>query len=453
MQQLSQHFPLHPLTVEDILKQEPREKVETFERLGYYFVVIRALDENHFRFTRPSTRRKDDKCTQDTMLLSPGLVEAQVPKTPRARNIAPKQTSEEGRVHIETVKSESGKEGLEGLTAGSVSLYLVVFSHGVLSFHFEDLRNHTERIRDKLDSAYTDLQHNADWIVHSLYDSIVDAFSPYVTFLQSEVEYVEFLSNDLDVTPFQDEKRSLSTKIRRFFTEPLFSTPDDKRTSLIAQELLRSLPEGSKEYVEYLVRRSKKQKAFSTYDALHQSHFILRLTRVREVVMGLTRLLLPKADVVRTLRKRLFDSKNFVRENNMLELYFDDIFDHVASMLTQLQDREYGLNHTHSAFLSISSLSASRFQRRVIITLIWACMIINIVFFCTLYCTSFSMNVQIPADSAICGGDDGSIGDCTHTPFAGIASSLVVFPTILIAVYMVIMRRTEARSKRKMASR
>ena len=453
MQQLSQHFPLHPLTVEDILKQEPREKVETFERLGYYFVVIRALDENHFRFTRPSTKRKDDKSTQDTMLLSPGLVEAQVPKTPRARNIAPKQTSEEGRVHIETVKSESGKEGLEGLTAGSVSLYLVVFSHGVLSFHFEDLRNHTERIRDKLDSAYTDMQHNADWIVHSLYDSIVDAFSPYVTFLQSEVEYVEFLSNDLDITPFQDEKRSLSTKIRRFFTEPLFSTPDDKRTALIAEDLLRSLPEGSKEYVEYLVRRSKKRKAFSTYDALHQSHFILRLTRVREVVMGLTRLLLPKADVVRTLRKRLFDSKNFVRESNMLELYFDDIFDHVASMLTQLQDREYGLNHTHSAFLSISSLSASRFQRRVIITLIWACMIINIVFFCTLYCTSFSMNVQIPADSALCEGDDGSIGDCTHTPFAGIASSLVVFPTILIAVYRVIMRRSEARSKRKMASR
>ena len=169
--------------------------------------------------------------------------------------------------------------------------------------------------------------------------------------------------------------------------------------------------------------------------------------------MGLTRLLLPKADVVRTLRKRLFDSKNFVRESNMLELYFDDIFDHVASMLTQLQDREYGLNHTHSAFLSISSLSASRFQRRVIITLIWACMIINIVFFCTLYCTSFSMNVQIPADSALCEGDGGSIGDCTHTPFAGIASSLVVFPTILIAVYRVIMRRSEARSRRKMASR
>lgn len=63
------------------------------------------------------------------------------------------------------------------------------------------------------------------------------------------------------------------------------------------------------------------------------------------------------------------------------------------------------------------------------------------------------MNVQIPADSALCEGDDGSIGDCTHTPFAGIASSLVVFPTILIAVYRVIMRRSEARSKRKMASR
>lgn len=37
---------LHPLTLEDILQQDPREKIELFPRLGYYFIVFRALDLN-----------------------------------------------------------------------------------------------------------------------------------------------------------------------------------------------------------------------------------------------------------------------------------------------------------------------------------------------------------------------------------------------------------------------
>jgi magnesium transporter len=35
---------LHPLTLEDILQREPREKLELFPKLGYYFIVFRALE-------------------------------------------------------------------------------------------------------------------------------------------------------------------------------------------------------------------------------------------------------------------------------------------------------------------------------------------------------------------------------------------------------------------------
>ena len=35
---------LHPLTLEDILQQDPREKLEVFPKLGYYFVVFRAIE-------------------------------------------------------------------------------------------------------------------------------------------------------------------------------------------------------------------------------------------------------------------------------------------------------------------------------------------------------------------------------------------------------------------------
>jgi magnesium transporter len=34
---------IHPLTLEDILQQEPREKLELFPRLGYYFIAFRAM--------------------------------------------------------------------------------------------------------------------------------------------------------------------------------------------------------------------------------------------------------------------------------------------------------------------------------------------------------------------------------------------------------------------------
>ena len=35
---------IHPLTLEDILQQDPREKVEDFPKLGYYFISFRAVE-------------------------------------------------------------------------------------------------------------------------------------------------------------------------------------------------------------------------------------------------------------------------------------------------------------------------------------------------------------------------------------------------------------------------
>lgn len=40
---------LHPLTLEDILQQDPREKLEVFPKLGYYFVVFRAIESTKTR--------------------------------------------------------------------------------------------------------------------------------------------------------------------------------------------------------------------------------------------------------------------------------------------------------------------------------------------------------------------------------------------------------------------
>jgi magnesium transporter len=35
---------IHPLTLEDILQRNPREKLEIFPKLGYYFISFRAIE-------------------------------------------------------------------------------------------------------------------------------------------------------------------------------------------------------------------------------------------------------------------------------------------------------------------------------------------------------------------------------------------------------------------------
>lgn len=83
---------LHPLTLEDILHQEAREKLEIFPRLGYYFIVFRALESERSgeRFRR--FKNKDSEGMTD------------VPRGP----------ADEGII-------------------GAVNVYLIVFREGICS--------------------------------------------------------------------------------------------------------------------------------------------------------------------------------------------------------------------------------------------------------------------------------------------------------------------------------
>ena len=46
---------IHPLTLEDILQQDPREKLEIFGKLGYYFISFRAIES---QATKEKIRRE-----------------------------------------------------------------------------------------------------------------------------------------------------------------------------------------------------------------------------------------------------------------------------------------------------------------------------------------------------------------------------------------------------------
>lgn len=113
-------FPLHPLTIEDILQQDTREKTEHFDTLGYRFIVFRALDERYFRYVEPGSNPEDSKTsfassTDASTGHQDGPVKARTP----------------GRLEI--VEGVGGKEGVEGVGVGAVNLYLVIYQDGIIS--------------------------------------------------------------------------------------------------------------------------------------------------------------------------------------------------------------------------------------------------------------------------------------------------------------------------------
>lgn len=131
---LRKFLPLHPLTIEDILQQEPREKVEHFDRLGYQFIVFRALDERYFRYSSPVTSTEDvgkqspvswdEKSDADSVKTIVDSLRERHEADGRRRG---------PRGKLEIMEGVGGKEGVEGVGVGAVNLYLVVYEDGIIS--------------------------------------------------------------------------------------------------------------------------------------------------------------------------------------------------------------------------------------------------------------------------------------------------------------------------------
>jgi Mg2+ and Co2+ transporter CorA len=169
---------LHPLTLEDVLQQDPREKMDVFEPLGYYFIVVRALDEPYFKYTPgtssvtsvgkspaqvqatsaqvasaaastgASARREsgtasmDEKAPMDekrgdSASASPELAAQHAKKEGRRRGwgmgrAVGKLAGRQGE-KVEIVEDNPGKEGLEGVGVGAVNVYMAVFDDGIIT--------------------------------------------------------------------------------------------------------------------------------------------------------------------------------------------------------------------------------------------------------------------------------------------------------------------------------
>lgn len=127
---LRQIFPMHPLTIEDVLQQDTREKAEHFDRLGYRFIVFRALDERYFRYVDASSPE-----SSTTTLQSTGTGDGPSPdgKGGAKDKQADELSKRPRKGRLEIVEGVGGKEGVEGVGVGAVNLYLVIYQDGIIS--------------------------------------------------------------------------------------------------------------------------------------------------------------------------------------------------------------------------------------------------------------------------------------------------------------------------------
>ncbi|KAF9237322.1 hypothetical protein BU15DRAFT_48851 [Melanogaster broomeanus] len=172
MRSIGKLLHLHPLTLEDILQQDTREKLELFPKLGYHFIVFRAIESaaTRGRFKEQSHAEGDDYQVDD------GLI-------------------------------------------GEANVYLVVFREGVCTVRYSDTScfglEHTERVRNRLKLLQDSFHMSSDWIAHGLLDSIVDSFFPTLKEIEKEVAAVEALVVSIRRIHSKSPQTPTATTLRR----------------------------------------------------------------------------------------------------------------------------------------------------------------------------------------------------------------------------------------------
>lgn len=540
MHEISKLFPMHPLTVEDVLQQDPREKVDVFDRLGYYFVVIRAIDERYFRYTSTTTKsspgspnytrsstsnvtvqgeaESKTKRSEDTNSKEESIEMHEITGTEKVSGARDADTKERndghnarlaaparlGKGRVEIVEGIGGKEGLEGVSVGANNLYLLVFSHGVISFAFEDVSKHIDRVAARLLEITRPVELTADWVAHDLYDSVVDAFFPLISFVQSEVVEVEELASEhptlnsrrnrrklnnfapkqrrqrallgsnpegrlisvepVSVASFPEssevEKRTPMLEVRRLKTVralyllPVLHLPDrllDRLPRFFVKQkqkvTISRLPEWEfKDSLEAEMRRTAAEideasnSIFDTQAAADQSIMLHRIADTRKIVTGLSRLLGPKNDAVKGLRKRLADMQQLQRRQeallriggnarNMLartevSMYMSDVHDHIISMLNQLNSGEGRLSEIHHTYLAQITIENQKFRHGADSAILLLATIGLSVFIAVFMTSIFSVNVNRPGNR---------LESKEYAWFIGIALTAVVVPMVVYA--------------------
>ncbi|KAI0003718.1 hypothetical protein BJV74DRAFT_811126 [Russula compacta] len=374
MKTLGRLLHIHPLTLEDTLQQEPREKLEFFPNLGYYFIVFRALGSS-------------------------------IPHE---------------RLDVVSHKTGSSQLPLPAQdVANEIYIYLVVFRDGICTFHFSNISGHLDRVREKLQPAAQTARGSSAWIAHGILDSVVDSFSPFVKEIEEHVTAIESslynedtpastitpipLVNTLvsralpagekavPATSFVDEKHVLSRDVSSVKTaKTQFSLPRPT-----CGHILRRLRRALTRFVGYgtTVKTPGVQPSFA-----RASFDLHRIARTRRLVTSVARVLATKPEVVAGIRKRLLASDGLAASDDAeVAIYFGDVQDHILTLQQSLAHYERMLSESHSMYLQNLRVDFLRTRaKKDFAEIIFTSIAVGFVVLPEALVGMFSMNIQTP---------------------------------------------------------
>jgi Mg2+ and Co2+ transporter CorA len=366
------------------------------------------------------------------------------------------EPSDSRRAKVEIVEGLDGKAGLEGVSVGGTNLYMIVFKHGLITFHFEDVSKHTDRVRRRLLDSTHPAELSSDWIAHGLYDSAVDAFFPLLAFIEVEVAEIEVVTAEPMPTTRIERRRALKDQMAQRAVVAQGVTLEQQGGSASARRMhethvkqqrfvLRALPrivvndrlarhlpvgmterrvqvqrlrtrgilDGGTEAAETVTRRPRSLiqrifrlnksppggelvTAFLSDNAQGQSKLLRRITDARKLVTGLSRLLAPKNDAVRGLRKRLVELRGTGAGASEMSIYMGDVLDHIVTLLAHLAESDARLHQTHHTYLSAISLNNQQVAHSTDEILIVLATITVAIFGMQCVLGLGSMNVEVP---------------------------------------------------------
>jgi len=155
--------------------------------------------------------------------------------------------------------------------------------------------------------------------------------------------------------------------------------------------------------LSFLSRFSKKSKSttfspnpvpLSEGPAEVQSKMLKRMTNSRKIITGLSRVLAPKNDSVRGLRKRLIEARIPSLSREEVSIYMGDVHDHIVTMLTLLYATENRLSDTHYNYLALIGINNRRVKQQTdqIILLLLSVTITAV--WCTWFCQVSSSELE-----------------------------------------------------------
>nr|VWO96713.1 Magnesium transporter ALR2 [Ganoderma boninense] len=423
MCQIGKLLGLHPLTLEDILTQDPREKLELFPRLGYYFLSFRAIE---------SRKTRD-----------------------RLRNML----------------SEDAANADDQGIVGEVNMYLIVFREGICSFHFADIEEHIDRVRHRIMLLDESSNASADWIAHGLLDSIVDSYFPYLEVIEKEASEMDrriFSAGErgdaVEDIPSTTRKHSSAFASRRATLNEKSTSADldEKEPASLPQLTKATSVKSNKSRLRFvsptklpmMMRRAKRAivelfasiPRFKAVDTKapgyhHPANTITRMARIRRLVTSLARFLAVKSEVVAQVKKRLLTKGEWGLGTGMEDdldifVYMGDVQDHILTLQQSLAHYERMLSQSHPTFLSQLRFSVNRAKSDSDKAVMFLTAIsLGVVCVQTLI-GLFSMNAEVPHNN---------IPGTKYNGFAIVLSGSVV----IVIVYSSIVRYWWIQAKRR----